>query len=718
MEMPSLSDKTDPRPRRAPAVGEPRDMIEAGHSPTSGSDPGRACRRRGGDWIGRRIALRSRVALVLLVNALGFLLIYLSAFVIRFDGSVPARFWGMAIASLPLVLSMKLLAVVATGSHRGWWRYATFADLVKIAEAATLGSVTLALIALSLGAVFSIPLSILVMDWAGVLLVFCANRAATRLFLEYGRTWIPDWIRPRQRVLVVGAGEAGEALVRKLHVSSRLGMRVVGFLDHDRRTLGRTLAGLPVLGTPDDVKRLAQRHKIATVLVPAGALPTRTIRGLIVECSTIGVKVQVVPGFDALISGGLTVQPRDVDLHDLLCRPPVELDTQSLRSFLEGRAVLVTGASGSIGSVICRQVMAYHPRRIIVVDHNENGVFYLERELGAIAGNCEVIPFVASVSDSFRLRSAFMRYRPDVVLHAAAHKHVPMMEANPGEAVKNNVFATRTLVEEALRWNVDALVMISTDKAVNPTSVMGSSKRLAEMVVQSLSGLTTTRLVTVRFGNVLGSTGSVPIFKEQIRAGGPITVTHPDMTRFFMTIPEAAQLVLQAGAFGTSGDIFVLDMGEPVKVVDLARDLIRLSGLEEGREIDIVFTGLRPGEKLFEELYNDAETRLPTPHPKIFRARHRETSSQQLWESLNGLAAVVDGSPDEVIAALQAAIPEYQPNRPKLPRPVANADLSVTPLPSPPAPAVPRGMVRPRAVKGNTPHVSYTHSPSWDVTRS
>jgi FlaA1/EpsC-like NDP-sugar epimerase len=499
-------------------------------------------------------------------------------------------------------------------------------------------------------------------------------------------------------------------------------MKAVGFLEDDARTHGRTLAGLPVLGALGDVEALAVRHRVSTVLVHNAGLPAAAIRKLVGKCGAVGVKVQVVPAFDALISGGLTAQPRDVDLHDLLCRPPVKLDTDSVQSFLRGRVVLVTGASGSIGSEICRQVIAYGPARIVVLDHNENGVFYLERELQALGSSTVVIPFVASITDSRRLCTAFEQYRPDVVLHAAAHKHVPMMESNPGEAVKNNVFGTRALVEEALRWNVQAVVMISTDKAVNPTSVMGASKRLAEMVVQSLAGLTTTRLVTVRFGNVLGSTGSVvPIFKEQIRKGGPVTVTHPDMTRFFMTIPEAAQLVLQAGAFGTSGDIFVLDMGEPVKVVDLARDLIRLSGLEEGRDIDVAFTGLRPGEKLFEELYNDAETRLPTPHPKIFRARHRATSSHELWKALNRLAVIVDGPQQDVIAAIQAAIPEYHPNRsatgPVPIPPVCSNEPETVDHPSA-APAPEREILPPHTERPRMPHIRQAPAASIGVRTS
>ncbi|MBX6316223.1 MAG: polysaccharide biosynthesis protein, partial [Isosphaeraceae bacterium] len=389
----------------------------------------------------------------------------------------------------------------------------------------------------------------------------------------------------------------------------------------------------------------------------------REVRALAHVCDAAGLKAQVVPGFDALLSGALTVQPRDVDIQDLLCREPIRLDGEAIGRFLEGRVILVTGASGSIGSEICRQVLTFRPARLILVDHSENGLFYLERGLHALTpAATEVITRVASITDASRIRALFAWDRPHVVFHAAAHKHVPMMEANPGEAVKNNVFGTRTVVDEALRAGVEAFVMISTDKAVKPTSIMGVCKRLAEAYVQSLSGLTPTRLVTVRFGNVLGSTGSVvPIFREQIRQGGPVTVTHPDMTRYFMTIPEAAQLVLQAGAQGGGGEIFVLDMGEPVKVLDLARDMIRLSGQAEGRDVQIVFTGLRPGEKLYEELYDDGEELLATAHPKIRAARHRPYPPEQLYAGLDRLAAAVDGPADRVVAILAELVPSYRP---------------------------------------------------------
>jgi FlaA1/EpsC-like NDP-sugar epimerase len=492
-------------------------------------------------------------------------------------------------------------------------------------------------------------------------LALCGARGSVRLLRD---RYVP-LLRGRRlsHVLVIGAGEAGEALVRQVGAQPQLGLKIIGILDPDPATHGRMLAGVRVLGDPSDLARIAARRHVEAVLIPTPAVPAREVRALAHACDAAGLKAQVVPGFDALISGTLTVQPRDVDIQDLLCREPVRLDGAAIGRFLEGRVVLVTGASGSIGSEICRQVLAFRPARLILVDHSENGLFYLERGLrDRTPPATEIVPRVASITDAARMRALFAQNRPHVVFHAAAHKHVPVMEANPSEAVKNNVFGTRTVVDEALRAGVEAFVMISTDKAVNPTSVMGVCKRLAEIYVQSLTGLTPTRLVTVRFGNVLGSAGSVvPIFREQIRQGGPVTVTHPDMTRYFMTIPEAAQLVLQAGAQGRGGEIFVLDMGEPVKILDLARDMIRLSGQVEGRDVQIVFTGLRPGEKLYEELYDNGEELLPTAHPKIRAARHRPYPTERLYAGLDRLAAAVEGPADRVVAILADLVPGYRP---------------------------------------------------------
>ena len=551
-----------------------------------------------------------------------------------------------------------MAAFMAFHSHRGWWRYATFADMIKLVQAATLGSAALLVLSRFSLTGSAIPRSVILIDWAATFIVIGGIRAGARLVREDICQLIATK-RPR-RSLVVGTGDASVALVRQLHDLPRLGFKVIGILDSDRSLRGSYLAGLKVVGSPDHLERLASQYQIETLLIPTPAVSPREVRSLVTACNEIGVKVQVVPGIDDLVNGAVTLRPRDVNIQDLLHRDPVHLDGEAVGRFLRGRVILITGAAGSIGSELCRQVLAFQPGRLILLDHCENGLFHLKRELDALASDAQVIPLIASIRDASRLRSAFEEFKPNVIFHAAAHKHVPLMEANPGEAIKNNVFGTRTLVDEAVRSCVEAFVMISTDKAVRPTSVMGACKRLAEMYVQAQTQRCSSRMVTVRFGNVLGSNGSVvPLFQEQIRRGKPVTVTHPEMTRYFMTIPEAAQLVLQAGTLGRGGEIFVLDMGEPVKILDLANDLIRLSGQSED-EVEIVFTGLRPGEKLFEELYDAKEMQLRTPHPKIFRAQHHPCDPTRLKAQLEGLAAVVNDPADDVIDALRGMVPEYR----------------------------------------------------------
>ncbi|SIO55428.1 NDP-sugar epimerase, includes UDP-GlcNAc-inverting 4,6-dehydratase FlaA1 and capsular polysaccharide biosynthesis protein EpsC [Singulisphaera sp. GP187] len=606
------------------------------------------------------LLLRHRVPVLVVFHLLAFAGIYGLSYLIRFDGKIPASALALAWKTLPLVVALKLAVFLVMGSHRGWWQYASFADLIALFEAATFGMIAVLVTDMVFWTQFQIPRSIIVIDWAATLLIVGGIRGSTRLFRE--RYYPMLSTQSTKRVLVVGASESGVALARAIQSQASVGMQVVGFIDDDPRLLGRNLAGIKVVGRTEKVALLAARHKAGTVLVPTPTVSIPELRALVADCTAAELKIQVVPGFHALLDGSLSVRPRDVDIHDLLCREPIQLDGESIGRLIRGRVVLVTGAAGSIGSEICRQALAFRPERLVMLDHNENGLFFLERELAPVAAGSgtEIVIRVADITDAHRVRTQFERYRPALVFHAAAHKHVPMMEANPGEAVKNNIFGTRTVADEAVRAGVEAFVMISTDKAVNPTSVMGATKRLAEMYVQSLSSGSATRLVTVRFGNVLGSNGSViPVFKQQIARGGPVTVTHPAMTRYFMTISEATQLVLQAAALGRGGEIFVLDMGEPVRVHDLARDLIRLSGLREGRDIEIVFSGLRPGEKLYEELYEDEETRLATPHPKIFSAQHRPCSPDRLKAQFESVARVVTGSSEDVIALLKQLVPGY-----------------------------------------------------------
>ncbi|MBV8310008.1 MAG: polysaccharide biosynthesis protein [Planctomycetaceae bacterium] len=605
---------------------------------------------------------KHRLVILIVLHALVLASIYWLCYVIRFDGAIPPAYLRVVVTTLPLVVVLKMVILLKMGSLRGLWRQFTFADMTALAGSTALGSIALTSVDLLNHNWLPVPHSIIVMDCAGTLLVLGGLRGSLRFFRENYYPMV--MAQSQERVLIVGAGSAGETVAHTIRGQPQLGMKVVGFLDPDQATHGWTLGGVKVLGPPEAIGHHAGRLGIRTILVPATAFPGQRLRALASTCSTLGVKVKVIPPLATLLNGAVDIRPRDVDIHDLLCREPVHLDSESIGRFLHDRVVLVTGAAGSIGSEICRQVLAFRPGQLILLDHSENGLFFLERELQALAPEADIIPCVTSITDAARLRAVFVRHSPEVVFHAAAHKHVPMMEANPGEAVKNNVFGTRTLVDEAIDSGVEAFVMISTDKAVNPACVMGACKRLAEMYVQTRSEQTSARLVTVRFGNVLGSSGSVvPLFKEQIRQGGPVTVTHPEMTRYFMLIPEAAQLVLEAGAFGRGGEIFVLDMGEPVGIPDLARDLIRLSGLREDEDIEITFTGLRPGEKLHEELYDRGEEALPTPHPKIFLARHRPCEPEPLQDQLAELARRLDGPADEVVAALQRLVPEYRPAR-------------------------------------------------------
>jgi FlaA1/EpsC-like NDP-sugar epimerase len=416
---------------------------------------------------------------------------------------------------------------------------------------------------------------------------------------------------------------------------------------------------VPFLGTPEELLQVAEEYQVEDLLVVADSIPGATLRKLVQQCREAKIDLKVLPPVDHLLNGSYQLQVRDVKIEDLLRRDPVQLDRQVIGNMLRGRKVMVTGAGGSIGSEICRQVLICGPAQLVLVERAENSLFYLERDLSRLAAAGQLAPCIGDIGDAERMQSIFEQYRPDVVFHAAAHKHVPLMEHNPGEAIKNNVFGTQTLADLAGEFRVERFVLISTDKAVNPTSVIGVSKQIAERYVHALSEFSDTRYIVVRFGNVLGSAGSVvPIFQEQIRCGGPVTVTHPEMERFFMTIPEASQLVLQAAAMGKGGEIFVLDMGEPVKIVDLARDMIRLSGAMPG-EIEIRFSGKRPGEKLYEELCFPAERLLPTPHPKVRAADHRPISLSEIRESLLELASVLHEPADVLREVLRRAVPEY-----------------------------------------------------------
>jgi FlaA1/EpsC-like NDP-sugar epimerase len=422
------------------------------------------------------------------------------------------------------------------------------------------------------------------------------------------------------------------------------------------------IGGVPVLGGLADIALLAATHRVQELLVSTDSISSKQLRSLVADSRQLGFRVKIIPSYEQLLDQRVEIQPRSVAIEDLLRREPVRLDMNNIHDWIDGRIVMVTGSAGSIGSEICRQLLQFRPEQIVLVDRSESGQFFLERELQALAPDQKLEVCMADITDRGRIETLMRRYRPEIIFHAAAYKHVPLMETNPGEAVKNTVQATRNLAELAERYGVGSFVMISTDKAVNPSSVMGACKRLAELYVQALAdGGARCKFVTVRFGNVLDSAGSVvPIFRSQIAAGGPVTVTHPDMTRYFMTIPEASQLVIQAGAMGTGGEIFVLDMGEAVRIVDLAADMIRLSGLRVDEDIEIEFTGLRPGEKLVEELFDHQEQHACTRHEKIMVAVGGRYEMQRVQWAIAHLSGIVESPTPVVIQEIHDTLGSFQ----------------------------------------------------------
>ncbi len=543
-------------------------------------------------------------------------LAYILAFLVRFDFSLPSEFMPVFFQTLPLVIVTKFLSLYFFDLFRGLWRYVGIADIVQILKASVVATVLfiLANVFIRGGAIF--PRSIYLIDFMLFFSLVVGIRLLTRLIKErYRGSLLP---RSQAQVLIVGAGQTG-VLVLKQYLSNPGAGKVVGFIDDDKKKHHESSLGVKILGGSHDIARVVQKFEVGEIILAIPSATGEQVRSVLSCCEATGVKIKTVPALEKIIDGTLEVKPRQVKLDDLLGREPVTIDKEHVEIYLKNKRVLVTGAGGSIGSELCRQILLYNPQKIILLDHNENDVYFLEIELRALFPGADFRTVIGDIQDVGLLRQLFRTYKPEVIFHAAAHKHVPLMEQNPIAAVKNNVLGTRNLVYAATHYGAERFVLISTDKAVHPTSIMGATKRMAEMILQSKAGRTPTRFMAVRFGNVIGSAGSVvPLFKKQIENGGPVTVTHPEVTRYFMSIPEAASLVLQAGALGKGGEIFILDMGEPIKIVDLAKNLITLSGLVPGKDIPIQFTGLRAGEKLYEELLHDTEHDTVTRHNKIY----------------------------------------------------------------------------------------------------
>jgi FlaA1/EpsC-like NDP-sugar epimerase len=598
-----------------------------------------------------------RAVAVLFLHAIVFVLVYWFAFSVRNDFSIPAEDWRTLWLTLPGVVILKSIIFYYYGHcHRSWYSV-SFSDLVALFHSATLAVLFLLAFDRLFGHNLHPPRGVFLLDWAMTILVLGGLRAIGRISREElsPRLWRTGY----RKALIIGANQSGETLARHLLSDRRLKYQPVGYLDHDESRVGSTVGGIPVFGDPIDALSIATRLGVEDILVISGVLTGSQLRSLMESCGAANIALKVIPAYDDLLASNYTPQIRDIDINDLLRREPVQLNSDAISNLIAGRIVMVTGAGGSIGSEICRQALKFRPKMLLLVEQAENSLFLVEQEFRALRTESVVIPYIADITDKARMNQIFGEHRPSIVFHAAAHKHVPMMEYNPGEAIKNNVLGTRQLAELADEHGVQEFVMISTDKAVNPTSIMGVSKQLAERFVHAFSEVASTKFVVVRFGNVLASNGSVvPIFQEQIRRGGPITVTHPEIERFFMTIPEASQLVLQAAAMGKGGEIFVLDMGESVRIVDLARDLVRLSGLKPD-DIDIVFTGLRPGEKLYEELYFDDEEMQPTPHPKLFVAYHRPYTLADVQSAITAVAALMHEPADVLRLKIKELVAEY-----------------------------------------------------------
>jgi FlaA1/EpsC-like NDP-sugar epimerase len=580
-------------------------------------------------------------------------------FFLRFDKSTPVFYrhlldWQV----VALVVAIKLTTFVVFGFYNRWWRYVSTRDMWGAARGVTVASAItyLTLYAFPPAHTSRLPRGVAAFDFLLLLAFIAGSRLLARTFIERPKSGL---VATGKEVLIVGAGDAGQLLVREMQRNRQLHYTPIGFVDDDPRKQGDRINGVRVLGRVEDLPHVLRDNRPDEVLIAIPSAPGSVRREIVETCRAEDVLVKTLPGLHELISGdvNLGAQIRPVQVEDVLGRQPVEVDLDRVAKYVREKSVLVTGAGGSIGSELCRQLARLGAGRLVLVDQGESALYEIERELVDERGFKAAIPALSDCRDQEKMRELFTRYQPQVVFHAAAYKHVPMLEANPLQAITNNVFATRSVVEAAIESGVERFVLISTDKAANPRNLLGQSKAVCEWIVESsaLRGDVATRFVAVRFGNVLGSSGSViPIFRKQIEHGGPVTVTHPEMTRFFMTIPEAASLVVQAGAMGGRGQVYVLDMGEPVKILDLAKQMIRLSGRDEA-QVPIVFTGARAGEKMHEVLWNDGEMVGPTSHPKIMRAARAVIDPSWLDDALADLERLVaEGDTLGVVAKLTA----------------------------------------------------------------
>lgn len=561
---------------------------------------------------------------LLLIDIIFGIASFYLAFYLRFDGNIPLYYFDSYKKLFVIYVVLKILSFYILGMYKRVWQYAGVGDLLLIIYALT--AAVVGLVSSGFYLRIAVPRSVFILAWMIDLLLSGGIRIVPKLLKEKGQ--FIHSIRNVKRLLIIGAGDAGVLVTKELFRQPASRLLPIGFIDDDQNKQNLKIMGIPVLGTREMLVQVLRGKNIQEVLIAMPSASGEVIREILEKCRQVNIPVRTLPRMYDIINGHISVEMiREVRLEDLLGREPVRLDLSGIDSFIRNKKVLVTGAGGSIGSELCRQICRYGPSELMLLGHDENPIFEIEMELEEKHPGTNLISVIADIKDGARINQVFGQYKPQVVFHAAAHKHVPLMEYNPGESFKNNVIGTKNVAEAADRHKTENFIFISTDKAVNPTSVMGATKRIAEIIIQNINGESRTKFATVRFGNVLGSRGSViPIFQQQIRQGGPITITHPDMCRYFMTIPEAVELVLQAASMAAGGEIYILDMGEPVNIVDMAKELIRLSGLEPEKDIEIKFTGIRPGEKLYEEILTNEEGIAATKHRRIFISKRQRFS--------------------------------------------------------------------------------------------
>lgn len=604
--------------------------------------------------------LRSKVLVLTDIILINISLIL--AYLLRFDGdfiNIPTEFTKNIIHLAIIATSVKIICSMFFKLYSSLWKYAGVYELVNIVMASLIGnSIMLSYVFVTKTAV---PRSIFLITFLLDTFLIGGIRFAYRVFRRIVRGEIIQ-IKDSKRVLIIGGGDAGAIIVKELKLHPNLKSIPVAIIDDDVTKIGKKLNNVPIVGGSSEIPDVVEKYKIDEIIIAIPSAGNKAINDIYNECSKTDCKVKILPSVSQLIDETVTIQKvRDVSIDDLLGRDAINLDIGEIASYIENHVVMVTGGGGSIGSELCRQVASFKPKHLIILDNYENNAYEIQNELLHNYPELKLDTVIASIREKMRLENIFREYRPDVVFHAAAHKHVPLMEENPTEAIKNNVFGTLNVAECADKFKAKKFVLISTDKAVNPTNIMGATKRVAEMIIQAINRHSKTEFVAVRFGNVLGSNGSViPLFKKQIEQGGPVTVTHPEITRFFMTIPEAVQLVIQAGAMAKGGEIFVLDMGQPVKIYDLARKLIKLSGFEPDEDIKIEFTGLRPGEKLYEELLLEEEGLQKTKNNKIYVAQPVFTDLAMLKREIECLKEMIQSNSDGVKDYIQMLVPTYR----------------------------------------------------------